>query len=141
MQLQAGMPVDHTFPTSELPVPTISTTSSQLAQEMRLLLKPLSTPGIQQQNTGRATKRLFTYPLQRHHHGCLAAHAVPDQDTPAEVQLAEEEVDVGTHGFIRHERAVGAVAVVTGVHRQHLTGQEKRDSSGLAQGWLCIGSG
>lgn len=72
-----------------------------------------------------------TYPLQREHHGRLPTHAVPDQDTPVESQLLEEELDVGTHDFIGHEWTVGAVAMITGIHRQHLAGQEKSNSISL----------
>lgn len=46
-----------------------------------------------------------------------------DEDALLDAQLSEEVFQVPGHGFVGEHRAVRAVAMVTGIYCQHLTGQ------------------
>lgn len=46
-----------------------------------------------------------------------------DEDALLNMQLAEEVFQIAGHGLVGQHGGVGAVAVVTGIYSQHLTGQ------------------
>lgn len=68
---------------------------------------------------------------QGHHHGCFPSHAVADKNALLDAQLSEEMLQVFSHGFIGQHRAVGAVAMITGIYSQHLTGQRSVRALGV----------
>lgn len=67
--------------------------------------------------------RSFVHLQQGRSHGDLAPHAVANQDALPDVQLGEQVRQVIGHRLIGQIGAVCAGTVVTGVDRQHLTGQ------------------
>lgn len=67
-------------------------------------------------------------------HGRFASHAVADEDALLDVQLGEEVFQIIGHRFIGQFRAVRAVAMVTGIYSQHLTGQRTVRTLGK-EGW------
>lgn len=64
-------------------------------------------------------------------HGRFPAHTVADEDTLLDAQLGEEVFQIVAHRFIGQHRAVRAVAVVTGIYSQHLTGQRTVRTLGM----------
>jgi len=56
---------------------------------------------------------------------------VTDEDTLVNVQLGEEVRQVVGHRFIGQLQTVRAVAVVTGIYSQHLTGQRTVRTLGM----------
>lgn len=68
---------------------------------------------------------------QGRHHGCFPSHAVADENALLDAQLSEEMFQVFSHGFIGQHRAVGAVAMITGIYSQHLTGQRRVRALGV----------
>lgn len=56
-------------------------------------------------------------------HGSLPSHAVANEDALLDAQLGEEVFQIIGHRFIGQRWAVWAVAMVTGIYSQHLTGQ------------------
>lgn len=56
-------------------------------------------------------------------HGRFPSHAVADEDALLDAQLGKEVFQIIRHCFIGQHWAVRAVAMVTGIYSQHLTGQ------------------
>lgn len=56
-------------------------------------------------------------------HGRFPSHAVADEDALLDAQLGKEVFQIIRHRFIGQHWAVRAVAMVTGIYSQHLTGQ------------------
>lgn len=56
-------------------------------------------------------------------HGRFPSHAVANENAFLDAQLSKEMFQIFGHRFIGQHRAVRAVAMVTGIHSQHLTGQ------------------
>lgn len=54
-----------------------------------------------------------------------------DEDAFLDAQLGEQMLQVAGHRFVGEHRAVGAVAMVTGVYSQHLTGQRTVRTLGM----------
>lgn len=54
-----------------------------------------------------------------------------DEDALLNAQLGEEVFQIVGHRFIRQRRAVRAVAMVTGIYSQHLTGQRTVRTLGM----------
>lgn len=69
-----------------------------------------------------------THPLECQKHGCLASHAVANEDTGNQAQLGQEVLQVLAHVFVAHVWAVGAVTMVPSIHCQHL-GSEVRGAA------------
>lgn len=55
------------------------------------------------------------------------------EDAPLDAQLSEEVFQVTGHRFVGQHRAVRAVAVVTGIYSQHLTGQRTVRTLGIGE--------
>lgn len=66
-------------------------------------------------------------------HGRFPSHAVPDEDALLDVQLGEEVLQIAGHRLVGQHRAVRAVAMVTRVYRQHLTGQRTVSTLGMGK--------
>lgn len=64
-------------------------------------------------------------------HGCFPTHAVADQDALVDTELGEEVVQIIRHRLVGQHGVVRAVAVVTGIYCQHLTGQRTVRTLGL----------
>ena len=54
-----------------------------------------------------------------------------DEDALLDAQLGEEVLQIVRHRFVGQHRAVRAVAVVTGIYSQHLTGQRTVRTLGM----------
>lgn len=64
-------------------------------------------------------------------HGRFPSHAVPDEDALLNAKLGEEVFQVIGHRFVRQRWAVRAVAMVTSIYSQHLTGQRTVRTLGM----------
>lgn len=71
------------------------------------------------------SKRHFsaTHLRQGGRHGSFSSHAVANENAFLNAQLSQEMFQVFSHGFICQHWAVRAVAMITGIYSQHLTGQ------------------
>lgn len=66
-------------------------------------------------------------------HRRLPTHAVSDENAFLNVQLSQEVFQILGHRLVGQHWAVRAVAVVTGIDSQHLTGQGKVRALGMRQ--------
>lgn len=66
-------------------------------------------------------------------HRRLPAHAVSDENAFLDVQLSQEVFQILGHRVVGQHWAVRAVAMVTGVYGQHLTGQGTVRALGMRQ--------
>lgn len=64
---------------------------------------------------------------------------MPDEDALLDMQLSQEVFQVLSHRLVGQHWAVRAVAVVTGIYSQHLTGQVTVRALGMRQqGWKPV---
>lgn len=67
------------------------------------------------------------------HHGRFPAHAVSDENAFLDMQLSQQVFQVLGHCLVGQHWAVRAVAMVTGIDGQHLTGQVTVRALGMRQ--------
>lgn len=80
---------------------------------------------------GRKPHIRTAHPLECQQHGCLASHAVANEDTGHEAQLGQEVLQVLAHGLIAHVWVVGAVTMIPSIHSKHLQSEERAGRAGI----------